>query len=147
MPAFTSCKSSGKMPDAAVQQKITQSIENRDFKIIVNQMIPMSGSARHLTSLYSLKLKQDSVFSYLPYFGRAYSVPYGGGQGLTFDGVVEEYQQKRNAKGVYQISFKSKTPEDTYSFSVEIYDNGSSQIRVNSHNRQSISFLGEVEQQ
>lgn len=145
--ASTSCSSSRKMTDPEVKQKVSQAIENRKFTINVNQMIPMMGRAQHLTSNYSLKIKNDSVYSYLPYFGRAYSVPYGGGQGLVFDGVVVDYQQEINAKGIYQISFKSKTPEDTFVFSVEIFDNGSSQIRVNSNNRQSILFMGEVEQQ
>lgn len=144
--ASTSCSSSRKMTDPEVKQKVSQAVENREYTINVNQMIPMMGRAQHLTSNYSLKIKNDSVYSYLPYFGRAYSVPYGGGQGLVFDGVIVDYQQEINAKGVYQISFKSKTPEDTFVFSVEIYDNGSSQIRVNSNNRQGITFLGEVEQ-
>jgi hypothetical protein len=144
---FTSCKSSVKMVDAAFQQKLHQAIENRVYLIEVNQMLPMMGRSQHLTSPYSLKVKNDSVFSYLPYFGRAYSVPYGGGQGLTFNSTIENYQSKRNAKGVYQISFKSQTREDTYVFNVEIYENGTTQIRVNSNNRQGITFLGEFNQQ
>ncbi len=143
----TSCSSSKKLTDSDVQRKVSQAIGNRDFSIEVNQMLPMMGRAQHLTSLYSLKVKSDSVYSYLPFFGRAYSVPYGGGQGLIFDGLVQEYHQKKNDKGVYRISFKSQTPEDTYVFSIEIYDNGSSQIRVNSNNRQSIAFVGELKLQ
>lgn len=37
-------------------------------------MQPMRGNSRTLTSSYSLKIKNDSVFSNLPYFGVAYSL-------------------------------------------------------------------------
>jgi len=143
---FTSCSSSAKMVDAAFQQKLNKAIESREFEIVVRQMLPMMGRSQHLTSPYSLKVKNDSVFSYLPYFGRAFSVPYGGGQGLTFNAAIENYQSIKNAKGVYKIKFKSQTREDSYVFNIEIFDNGSSQIRVHSNNRQGITFLGEVGQ-
>ena len=43
----------------------------------------MKGGSKHLTSDYSLEIRNDSVYSYLPYFGVAYNVPYGGGKGLN----------------------------------------------------------------
>ena len=45
----------------------------------------MKGRSRALTSDYSIEIRNDSVFSYLPYFGVAYNVPYGGGKGLIFN--------------------------------------------------------------
>lgn len=41
----------------------------------------MNGKTVYLTSPYSVKISNDSAYIELPYFGVAYSVPYGGGEG------------------------------------------------------------------
>ena len=38
----------------------------------------MNGKTVYLTSPYSVKISNDSAYIELPYFGVAYSVPYGG---------------------------------------------------------------------
>ena len=53
-------------------------IENGRFTIEVDRALPMGGRTVHLTTPYSLEMRGDSAISYLPYFGRAYSLPYGG---------------------------------------------------------------------
>ena len=55
--------------------QVQKMIDKGHFKIDVNRSIPMSGRSVDLTSSYSLEVKGDSVISYLPYFGQAYSVP------------------------------------------------------------------------
>ena len=64
------------------KEAVRQLIVSEDYKIDVNTAMPMRGRSIPLTSQYSLQIRNDSVFSYLPYYGRAYSVPYGGGSGL-----------------------------------------------------------------
>lgn len=63
------------------KEAVRQLIVSEDYKIDVNTAMPMRGRSIPLTSQYSLQIRNDSVFSYLPYYGRAYSVPYGGGSG------------------------------------------------------------------
>lgn len=138
------CAASRKPSDPIVLQQVRHSIDSRNFTIVVNQMIPMTGQPQQLTSLYSLRVNNDSVFSWLPYFGRAYSVPYGGGQGLIFDGIITNYQIETNKKGTSRISFSSKTSEDTYVFNLEVQANGGAHVRVNSNHRQGISFYGDL---
>lgn len=67
------------------KEAVRQLIVSEDYKIDVNTAMPMRGRSIPLTSQYSLQIRNDSVFSYLPYYGRAYSVPYGGGSGLIFN--------------------------------------------------------------
>lgn len=57
-------------------------------------MQPMKGRSRALTSDYSIEIRNDSVFSYLPYFGVAYNVPYGGGKGLIFNAPITGYRKE-----------------------------------------------------
>ena len=98
----------------------------------------------NLTSHYSLEIHGDSILSYLPYFGRAYSAPYGGGEGLTFKEVATEKEQTSKKKGSYEIKFRVKTKEDVYMFRVEVYPNGSVTINVTPVNKQAITFYGDV---
>ena len=60
-------------------KEIKEMIENGRFTIEVDRALPMGGRTVHLTTPYSLEMRGDSAISYLPYFGRAYSLPYGGG--------------------------------------------------------------------
>ena len=60
--------------------------------------MPMKGGSKHLTSDYSLEIRNDSVYSYLPYFGVAYNVPYGGGKGLNFSAPLSEYTSTYSKK-------------------------------------------------
>ena len=119
-------------------------IESENYKIDVNTAMPMRGRSIPLTSSYSLEIRNDSVISYLPYYGRAYSIPYGGGDGLNFKTVLKEYSMKMDKKGNAVIEFIARNPEDRYEYRVKVFPNGSASIDVNMQNRQSISFQGEL---
>lgn len=127
---------------AASELALRRAIENRSYHIDVDRMIPTNGRSRQLTSNYSLQIDGDKVKSHLPYFGRAYHVPYGGGEGLVFESVVTDYTSSLDKKGRRVIEFKTKTEEDLCRFRLEIFPNGSASILVNSENRQSISYDG-----
>ena len=120
-------------------------IVSENYKIDVNTAMPMRGRSIPLTSLYSLEIRNDSVISYLPYYGRAYSIPYGGGNGLNFKAPLKEYNMKLDKKGNSVITFTARNPEDKFDFRVKVYSNGSTSIDVNMQNRQSISFQGELD--
>lgn len=126
------------------EMQVKEMIESGRFMIDVNRAVPMSGRAVNLTSPYSLELRGDSVLSYLPYFGRAYSAPYGGGKGLNFTETVSEYDLSYDKKGVARIKFRTRTDEDNYAFNVQVFPNGSSTISVTPVNKQGIMFYGEV---
>ncbi len=125
--------------------KVKDSIDNKSFTINVNMAYPQSHAAINLTSNYSLRLIGDSIISYLPYYGRAYRVPYGGGKALNFSDKVIDYKTTYPKKNLTRILFTVKNDEDTYKYTIEVYDNASSTINVSSNQRQYISFSGELE--
>lgn len=125
-------------------QMVKECMESKQFRIEPNSALTMSGWNVQLNSYYSLEVRNDSVFSYLPYYGRGYNVPYGGGEGLNFEAKVEDYKQSIGKKGNYEIEFSARTREDFYTFHIDVYDNGSSSIHVNMQRRQSIDFLGDL---
>ena len=127
------------------KEAVMKLIESENYKIDVNTAMPMRGRSIPLTSSYSLEIRNDSVISYLPYYGRAYSIPYGGGNGLNFKAPLKEYNMKLDKKGNSVITFTARNPEDKFDFRVKVYSNGSTSIDVNMQNRQSISFQGELD--
>ncbi|MCC8133724.1 MAG: DUF4251 domain-containing protein [Tannerellaceae bacterium] len=126
------------------EEKVRELIESNRFTIQIDRAVPMQGRAVNLTSTYSLELKGDSVISYLPYFGRAYNVPYGGGEGLQFEEEVTDRDLSFNKKGIAEIKFSARTKEDRYTFHVQIFSNGSATVNVNPVNRQNITYYGQL---
>jgi len=126
------------------EKEIKELLDRGHFTIDVDRALPMGGKALNLTSPYSLEIEGDSVMSYLPYFGRAYNIPYGGGEGLRFQGMISEYNLTYDKKGTAKIQFRTRTDEDNYTFNVQVYKNGSSTIQVTPVNRQAITFHGEL---
>ncbi|HCC51870.1 MAG TPA: hypothetical protein DEQ30_07275, partial [Porphyromonadaceae bacterium] len=135
MMGCSASKGLTKEEKAVKETVLRKAIENREFMVDVERMLPMSGRSRALTSSYSLEIDGDRVKSHLPYVGRAYSVPYGGGDGLNFESTVTDYKSSFDDKGKAVIEFQAKTPEDRYSFRLEIFPNGSASVNVTSVNR------------
>ncbi|MDR2120285.1 MAG: DUF4251 domain-containing protein [Tannerella sp.] len=128
-------------------ETIRQQIESRHYTIDVDRMLPMQGASKHLTTNYSLMIKGDTVISYLPYFGRAYSVPYGGGKGLNFKACLSDYSLTFDVKGVARISFRTRSEDDVYLYDTEVYNNGAATIRITPGNRQGITFYGRLKEE
>lgn len=125
-------------------QMVKECVESKKYTVEPRSALTMGGRNISLLSYYSLKISNDSVYSYLPYYGRAYSLPYGGGEGLDFEAKILDYKQTVGKKGNYEIKFSARTHEDLYTFNISIYDNGVSNIHVTMQNKQSIDFIGDL---
>lgn len=90
-------------------------------------------------------MRGDTLISSLPYFGRAYLVPYGGGKGLNFSELISNYEVTKKPKGLTEIAIELTNEEDTYLYQLSIFDNGSATIDVRSKQRQPISYSGEMQ--
>lgn len=131
---------------ARTEKAVQEALDARTYRIAVDYMNPMRGRSRALTANYSLEVRADSVFSYLPYVGEAYSVPYGGGKALNFNAPIETYEEKEGKRGSRQIKFSTSNEEDTYTYSLTVYTDGTTRIHVQPVRRQAISFNGEMEE-
>lgn len=110
--------------------------------LIVN---PLTGGTINLTSNYNVKIQNDSIFSYLPYYGRAYKVAYGGESPMIFDLPIEVYSIETAKKGFYVIKASVKNKMDNVEFNFHVAENGSATLTVISNNRQSISYHGNID--
>lgn len=123
-------------------QMVRDGVENGDFKVDIDRMIPLRGGSRHVDN-YSVKVKDGHIVSYLPYFGRAWDLPYGGGHGLNFEADIQESEVYREADGSYTVRLLIKTDEDTHVYTFQIFTNGSTSLLVQSKNREPINFNGD----
>lgn len=141
MPAVAQTKAERK---AQQQEKFRELIESRNFTIEIDRAVPQRGRSIYLTSPYKIRLAGDSIDSYLPYYGRAYSIPYDGGKGLIFEAPVSDYKLSFDKKGRATVSFKTQTNEDRFTYTIRIFDNGTASIQVLPVNRQAISYYGRL---
>ncbi|MEG0462336.1 MAG: DUF4251 domain-containing protein [Bacteroides sp.] len=126
------------------EKAVKEVVESGNFKIDVSRAYPQGGRSVQLSPSYSLELRNDSVFSNLPYYGRAYSIPYGGGDGLRFNAPLETYKMETKKNNAIKITFITRSKEDRFDFFIQIFPNGTAAIDVSMQQRQSISFSGEL---
>jgi len=139
-----SCSVSKTTPETI--SEITKKVESNDFTVKVNYANPMRGRQIYLNSDYDLRIKNDSAFAYLPYFGVAYIAPYGSNEGgIKFaEPVINYTNTPTRKKDGWNIRFRVKSKDITYDVLMNIFNNGNASIDFNSYNRDAISFNGAV---
>ena len=125
-------------------RKVTLALSEQ-FTILVDRMYPLRGSSKRISYGYTVEVRNDSLFSYLPYFGRAYAIPYGGGKGLNFSAPINSYQEYQKKDNLRYIEIGVTNEEDTYLYVIEVFGNGKAAIGVQPRQREHISYSGEME--
>jgi Domain of unknown function (DUF4251) len=128
---------------AEKEEVVKKMIDDHRFIFKAQSVHPSRGRVVQLNSDYDLKVSPDTVRSYLPYFGRAYSAPIGGpGGGIDFLSRQFDYTQKARKKGGWDILIRPKDISDVREMSLTIFQNGTGSLRVSSNNREPISYNG-----
>jgi len=141
---LTACHTLTPEEKAQQAEQVQTAIADRHFTIGVRSAYPRRGGMINVGNDFSLEVRGDSVFSYLPFFGRAYYVPLGGGKGLHFDAKIIDFIEKRAKKDMTRVVFITNSGEDTYRYTLDIYDNGQATIDVLPQERDRIHFDGEL---
>ena len=131
--------------EAKMEKAVAKALAERCYTVDVNMMYPKSGRAQNVSSDYSLEVRGDSLVSYLPYFGRAYNVPFGGGKGLNFAAPIKSYHSEKGKKGNTRVEIQVDNTEDYFTYSLDIFPNGSTTIDVVARERESITFSGQMD--
>jgi len=120
-------------------------LDNKQFTFQPTNMLPLRGTLKQLDPVYFLKLRGDSLISYLPYFGRAYSAPLNPEDaGYNFTSTKFSYAVKAGKKNSYEITIATKDKTNNINIILTAYDNGSADLRVNSTDKQPISYNGYI---
>ncbi len=141
--ALAACGSLRQSPEerARMEAQVQERLDSRRYQVDINYMRPLRGGSRALTSPYSLTVNGDKVISYLPYFGVAYDVPYGGGKALNFEGKILEYREAVRGDR-RRILFTTSSGEDELLYQLDVFGNGKASLNVRSRNREAIDFDG-----
>ena len=106
--------------------------------------LPMGGSSRQLTQDFDLRVSGDTLQSYLPYFGRAFTAPINTNEsGIRFTSTEFDYTVKPRKKG-WDVVLVPKDAPNVRQMLLQVSAAGYASLVVTSNNRQSISFTGYV---
>ena len=131
--------------EAKIERAVAKMLAEHRYAVTVNMMFPRNGRAQNVTSDYSLEVRGDSLVSYLPYYGRAYSVPFEGGKGLNFATLIKNYHSEKGKKGNTRVEIEVDKTEDCNRHSLDTFPNGTTTIDVNDRERDPISYSGQME--
>jgi hypothetical protein len=129
------------------QNEIQALVDSKEYEFVAMTAYPLGTRSVDLTTNPNyLRFKKDSIFSEMPYFGRAYAgIGFGKGGGLDFKGPIQDYSITKNKKS-YTILAKVKDNSDYYSITLIVFLEGNASLTINSSNRNSINYRGRVDQ-
>ncbi|MDB5118985.1 MAG: hypothetical protein JWN56_203 [Sphingobacteriales bacterium] len=107
---------------------------------------PLGGGLIQLNSSnYDLVVSPGSIQCYLPFFGRAYSAPYGSSEGgIKFSSTDFDYSVKKKTKRGWSIVIKPNDNYDVRFLRLEVSKNGYASLTVISTDRQQMLFNGTI---
>lgn len=140
MVQCSSTKSTANTLDKGMIEKM---ITDHSFIFVAERMNPLRGRTQILTSSYDVRVNSDSLISYLPYFGRAYSAPIDPTNiGTQFTSTKFTYQVNSTKNNQWRVSLIPKDVPSIQEFVFTIFDNGSTTLNVLSTSRDQISYAG-----
>ena len=121
-------------------------LTSKSFIFKAQSAWPLQGTVVQLTPGFDMKLLNDSINTYLPYFGRSYQASYGSANnGINFTSTKFEYKLKEKEKGGWELVIKPSDAKDISQLIYSISKNGYATLQVTSLNRQAISYYGIIE--
>jgi len=129
-----------------LQQSIQQLINSQHYTFIPQSAMPSHGPVKTLTADYQLKIRSDTLESYLPYFGRAYTASISSTESpLDFKTEGFKYSKIDSKKGGWIITITPQNGGDARRFILSISRDGYASLQVISNNREPILFNGYIQ--
>lgn len=134
--------------NAKAFQEMEKLVAGRHFRIEIDRVYPQSGfDVSRFNPTGDIWVRDSVARGHLPFFGRAYSLPYGEDGGIDFDNVMQDVTvktvKKRKEKMVV-IGFSVRGTYDVYQITIEAASNGTCSVNLNSNNRTQISYGGKI---
>lgn len=141
-----SCKSGESLTKEETISRMKEKIESVNYTFIPQTALPMGGKSVNLNYSYSLKVSKDTVDSYLPYFGRAYTAPMSSSEGgIKFTSKDFDYSVSEKKDDMWNVTIVTKDTRQKYTLNLSIGNTGYATLTVNENSRQPISFYGKIE--
>jgi hypothetical protein len=124
---------------------IVELIESGDFIFEARRAYPLAGRPVDLTTNYGfIEISEKTGEARLPFFGRAYNIPYGGRGGIMFSGQIENIEFSKNPDRMrvnYSFDVRDR---DYYQVNMNIGYNGDASVVITSTSRGRISYHGHI---
>ena len=134
--------------DMQAFNKTKELINGNVFKIEIDRVFPISGvDVSRFNPRGYVHVKDSIAEGKLPFFGRAYNIPYGDGGGIEFNSSIQELEQKvinKRKKKLILYNFTVKGKDDTYQLSIQITGGNNCNISLVSNHRAQISYSGTI---
>jgi hypothetical protein len=128
------------------QQATTELIESRHYTFIPATVLPTMGPTKQLTPDFELKIRKDTLESYLPYFGKVYMASLDMTRGpLDFKTSLFKYTISNRKKGGWDIVIAPHNAGDTRELFLTVSPDGYASLQVICNNRDPISFNGYIQ--
>jgi hypothetical protein len=126
-------------------RKMADLIERGDFTFEARRAYPRSGRTVDLTTNRGfIIISEETAEARLPFFGRAYNIPYGGNGGIRFSNEIENVEISKDPdKMRIRYSFEVRDREN-FNVTMDIGYNGNASVNVISNNRSNISYQGYI---
>ena len=126
-------------------KQIKEILGSKNFIFKAESVNPVNAGTKKLTSDFGIEVRNDSIFSYMPYYGNAYSRDYTSFKNspMGFMQPMESYRQSKRKSG-FVIDIKVKNEHDVIDLTFHISKTGSTSVSASSINRQNITYTGEI---
>ena len=128
-------------------QLIKDAIYNKAFVFKAYSVVPMNEKTKALTTDFGIEVRGDSIFSYMPYYGKTYSRERQdasfSNSPMGFMQPMESYKRTKTKKG-YEVRVEVNNNGDLISLVFHISQMGSASVVASSLNRQAISYMGDI---
>ncbi len=125
-------------------EKVSKLIESKTFVFSARSVVPQCGDPVSLEEFFSLNINGGIISSYLPFYGFESDYKIENSP-LIFTRPYENYSEKQE-KDKYIIGFNAMGENDNMKFYFRISELGYTYLKVSSEQRQSISFLGIIDE-
>ncbi len=126
-------------------EKLKALIEKQEYVFNATSATSQGGRTIQLTSEYDLEVSKDSIKSYLPFFGRAFSAPYNPRDGgIQFESKDFSYSKSFKKKKGWDILIKPEDVNTVNSLRLSVSESGYGTLYIISNQRSPISFYGYV---
>jgi hypothetical protein len=146
LAVIISCANITHAQDTAKIAAVKNAIANRHYSFEAQSVFPQRSETKQLNiGDYDLQVKNDSVISYLPYYGRAYIAPVNPDDAaIKFTSIRFDYNIQPKKKGGWMIVIKPKDVSSTQELDLSVSETGYASLTVASNDRETISFNGYI---
>lgn len=124
-------------------EKIREIVRSKNFVFKAETVNGVNSRTKNLTTDFGVEVRNDSVFSYMPYYGNTYARDYTSyaNSPMGFIQPIDSYSMQKTNKG-YLVDIDVTNKHDVINLKFHINKDGETTLSANSINRSSVSYTG-----